>query len=165
MKKRFELGFRLACYWWKRSDLEAQPTNIERVAEILTDAGIKVYEVRSSPGDDSQLVCEPRPLGIREALTGELWVPVRTGCDDYPPEEPGSVLAFLAGRRGYSSSFHMDNATMVIQLVIEGEEKFSGLRKNLLQAVDDWFQSLEDALKEAGRQKRKADEAPPAAAG
>jgi len=42
------------------------------------------------------LTCEPRPLGVREALTGQLWAPVKGSNDGYLPEEPGCVLKILA---------------------------------------------------------------------
>jgi hypothetical protein len=45
MKEKFKLSYDLTCNWWHRSDLEAIPVNIERVAEILRHAEIEVYEV------------------------------------------------------------------------------------------------------------------------
>lgn len=91
MRTEFNMSYDLACHWWKRSDLEAVPVNIERVAEILYQAEIKVYEITGK-----WLSCEPRPLGVRETLTGQLWVPVQRSNDGFPPEEPGRVLKILA---------------------------------------------------------------------
>lgn len=87
MKTDFVLGFEYACYLWRRADLETVPCNIYRVAQILTDAGIHVYEVNPA----GWLRCEPRPLGVREALTGEFTDHYLCGTD-YPPEIPGLVL-------------------------------------------------------------------------
>jgi hypothetical protein len=94
-KKRteFKMSYDLACHWWKRSDLEAIPVDIKRVAEILYQAGIKVYEIA-----DKGLSCEPRPLGVREALTGQSWIPAQGTLDNYPPEELGGVLRILADK-------------------------------------------------------------------
>jgi hypothetical protein len=94
MKEKFKLSYDLACNWWRRSDLEAIPVNIERIAEILRHAEIEVYEVSLA----DWLTCEPRPLGVREALTGQLWVPVQGTHKDYPPEEPGRILKILADK-------------------------------------------------------------------
>lgn len=92
MRAEFKMSYDLACHWWKRSDLEAIPVDVKRVAEILYQAEIKVYEINPC----RWLTCEPRPLGVREALTGQLWVPVQESNDGYPPEEPGRVLKILA---------------------------------------------------------------------
>jgi len=54
------MSYDLACHWWRRSDLEAVPVNIKRVAEILYQAEIKVYEINPC----RWLTCEPRPLGV-----------------------------------------------------------------------------------------------------
>jgi hypothetical protein len=94
MRTEFKLSYDLACHWWKRSDLEAVPVDAKRVAEILYQAEIKVYEI--SPG--KWLSCEPRPLGVREALTGQLWIPKQGTLDNYPPEEAGHVLRILADK-------------------------------------------------------------------
>jgi hypothetical protein len=61
------------------------------VAQVLREAGIEVYEVSGG-----WLECEPRPVGIYEALTGKLapadWVE-QFNC---PPEQTGQVLKLLA---------------------------------------------------------------------
>ena len=95
MRTEFQISYDLACHWWKRSDLEAIPVDIKRVAEILYQAEIKVYEIAGKG-----LSCEPRPLGVREALTGQLWIPAQGVLDNYPPEEPGHVLRILADKGG-----------------------------------------------------------------
>ncbi|MEN6307896.1 MAG: hypothetical protein ABFD91_09090 [Anaerohalosphaeraceae bacterium] len=87
MKTDFVLGYEYACYLWRRSDLESVPCNIQRVAQILSEAGIQVFEVNP----EGWLRCEPRPLGVREALTGEITDHYLCG-NDYPPEIPGQVL-------------------------------------------------------------------------
>jgi hypothetical protein len=167
MKKELELGYDFVSrYWWKRGDLEPRPADISRIAEVLTDAGIEVYEVSEDP--KGRLTCEPRPVGVREALTGELIIPPKSDTDahaDYAPENPGAVLVALARRNGYACSFRIEGATLVLQLVIDREGRFSDLRKSLHQAVGEWFQSLEDALKDPAQRKKKADEGPPAAVG
>ncbi len=93
MRTEFQISYDLACHWWKRSDLEAIPVDIKPVAEILYQAEIKVYEIT-----DKGLSCEPRPLGVREALTGQPWIPAQGVLDNYPPEEPGHVLRILADK-------------------------------------------------------------------
>ena len=93
MITEFTISYDLACHWWKRSDLEAIPVDIKRVAEILYQAEIKVYEI-SGKG----LSCEPRPLGVREALTGQPWIPAQGVLDNYPTEELGGVLRILANK-------------------------------------------------------------------
>jgi hypothetical protein len=93
MRTEFKISYDLACHWWKRSDLKAIPVDIKPVAEILYQAEIKVYEITGK-----WLSCEPRPLGVREALTGQLWIPVLGTLDNYPPEEPGRVLRILANK-------------------------------------------------------------------
>lgn len=91
MKTDFVLGFEYACYLWRRADLESAPCNIHRVAQILAEAGIQVFEVNP----EGWLRCEPRPLGVREALTGEFTDHYLCG-PDYPPEIPGLVLKKIA---------------------------------------------------------------------
>ena len=91
-KEHFILSFEQACRWWRRDDLELKPRDIERVAQILRQSGIEVYEVNIA----GYLVCEPRPLGVREALTGEYCIPKPGAYRDYPDEETGQVLQFLA---------------------------------------------------------------------
>jgi hypothetical protein len=91
-KKHFILSFEQACRWWRRDDLELKPRDIERVAQVLRQAGIKVYGMNVA----GCLVCEPRPLGVREALSGDYCIPKPGAYHDYPDEEPGQVLQFLA---------------------------------------------------------------------
>ena len=93
-QKLLEISYEFACYLWRRKDLEAKPKNIERVAEVLRDAGIKIYEINTG----GWLVCEPRPLGVKEALTGELVVSVLAHYKGYPEERPGHVLKLLAAK-------------------------------------------------------------------
>jgi hypothetical protein len=91
MKKEFVLGFQYACHLWRRADLEARPFDIVRVAQVLTDAGIEVFEVNL---ESNYLSCVPRPLAVREALTGEYTTNYISG-DEYPPEVPGEILKLL----------------------------------------------------------------------
>ena len=91
MKKTFELTFELACYLWKRSDIGPMPKDLNDVAEVLRQAEIKVYDNR-----DEILFCEARPIGIREALTGEIRIPKEFDYKGYASEEPGRVLRILA---------------------------------------------------------------------
>lgn len=93
MDKVIKLTYEVACKLWRRMDLEIQPRSIERVARVLREAEIKVYEINSS----GWLLCEPRPLGIREALTGEFRIPKKK-VFDYTSEEPGEVLRLLADK-------------------------------------------------------------------
>jgi hypothetical protein len=92
MKKEFVLGFQYACHLWRRTDLEARPFDIARVAQVLADAGIEVFEVNF---ESNYLSCAPRPLAVREALTGEYTADYISG-EEYPPEIPGAVLKLLA---------------------------------------------------------------------
>ena len=62
-QKRLEVSYDFSCYLWRRKDLETKPKNIESVAEVLRHAGIEVYEIDA---DEGLLVCEPRPIGVRE---------------------------------------------------------------------------------------------------
>ena len=93
MKERYKLYYAVACSIWKRADLERKPKTMERVAGVLSFAGIAVYEIHTC-----WLECEPRPAAIWEALTGELAPPYWTGTSDWPPEEPGHVLRLLADK-------------------------------------------------------------------
>ena len=93
MKERYRLYYAVACSIWKRSDLERKPKTMERIAGVLSFAGIDVHEIHTS-----WLECEPRPAGIWEALTGELAPPHWTETYDWPPEEPGYVLGLLADK-------------------------------------------------------------------
>ena len=93
MKEGYRLYYAVACSIWKRADLEPKPKTMERVAGVLSVAGIAVYEIQTS-----WLECEPRPAGIWEALTGELAPPYWTETSNWPPEEPGHVLRLLADK-------------------------------------------------------------------
>ena len=91
MKTEYVLNMMTAIDWWCRPDLGPKPENSKRVADVLREAEIKVYEVSGG-----WLECEPRPAGIWEALTGKLadqdWVK-KFNC---PLEQPGQVLKLLA---------------------------------------------------------------------
>ncbi|MBM4103536.1 MAG: hypothetical protein FJ263_05705 [Planctomycetes bacterium] len=100
MKREFVLGFQYACHLWRRTDLEARPFNIIRVAQVLTEAGIEVFEVDI---ESSCLSCAPRPLAVREALTGEYTADYISG-KEYPSEIPGVVLKLLA-EKGITTHF------------------------------------------------------------
>jgi hypothetical protein len=78
--------------WW-RPDLGLAPRNAEHVAKVLREAGIEVYKISGG-----WLECEPRPAGIREALTGRLAPPDWAAQFDCPPERQGSVLRLLAAK-------------------------------------------------------------------
>lgn len=94
VKRSFELSYDLACRWWKRQDLEKRPSDIYRIAEVLEEAGIEVFEVHQV----GWLSCAPRPCGIREALSGEI-SRIDTFCwGSYPAEEPGSVIEYMKNR-------------------------------------------------------------------
>ncbi len=159
MKDRFELGYIFACHWWRRSDLELKPADIERVGEVLRDAGIEVYSI--SPA--GWLTCEPRPLGVREALSGELVIPEIT--KDYPPEEPGKVLALLAKKNNFNRVIKINGAKLILQLIIARDQKVEDLQKNLHSEIDLWFQDLQAALKDPAQRQKKVDEEPPAVCG
>jgi hypothetical protein len=92
MKKEFVLGFQYACHLWRRADLEPRPYNIVRVAQVLAEAGIEVFEVDL---ESNCVSCVPRPLAVREVLTGEYTADYISG-DEYPSETPGAVLKQLA---------------------------------------------------------------------
>jgi hypothetical protein len=92
MKEEFVLGFQYACHLWRRADLEPKPCNIVRVAQILEEAEIEVFEINLESG---YLSCAPRPLAVRESLTGEYTADYISG-NEYPPEIPGDVLKLLA---------------------------------------------------------------------
>ena len=97
IRTEFKLSYELAGHWWKRIDMEAIGDNVKRVAEMLYQAEIKVYEISLV----KWLSWEPRPLGVREALSGQLWIPTQRTVDNYPPEESGRVLRIL-GDKGVS---------------------------------------------------------------
>jgi len=100
MKKRYVFGLGFAHSIWCRPDLEPRPANMERVAEVLQQAGIEVYEVRHN-----WLACEPYPAGIWEALTGKLAPTEWAKQFNCPPEQPGRVLKFLADKGVLISDF------------------------------------------------------------
>lgn len=91
MEMKFVLDLKIAHDLWWRPDLGSEPKNAGDVARVLREVGIKVYEVSGG-----WLECEPRPVGIFEALTGKLapadWVE-QFNC---PPEQSGWVLMILA---------------------------------------------------------------------
>lgn len=90
--------------WWRR-DLGHAPRDTKHVAEVLREAGIKVHHVSGG-----WLECEPRPVGIFEALTGKLapadWVE-QSNC---PPEQSGRVLMILADKG--IPVFDLDNPSL-----------------------------------------------------
>lgn len=90
MKNTFELTFDLACYLWKRSDRGSKPKDLNEVAEVLRQADIKVYNEM-----DGILYCEARPIGIREALTGEIRIQKSFNYEGYASEEHGRVIRIL----------------------------------------------------------------------
>jgi hypothetical protein len=100
MKNEFVIGFQYACHLWRRTDLESRPYNIVRVAQVLEEVGIEVFEINLESG---YLSCAPRPLAVREALTGEFTADYISG-NDYPPETPGKVLELLV-QKGVSVKF------------------------------------------------------------
>ncbi|MBW8040450.1 MAG: hypothetical protein FVQ85_10660 [Planctomycetes bacterium] len=71
MENEFILSYKMACEWWRRSDLQPKPKNMERVVEALRQAEIEIYSTNFS--SDGWLVCEPRPDAIHEALSGKIW--------------------------------------------------------------------------------------------
>jgi len=91
MKAKFVLDLMVAYDLWRRPDLEHAPRDAKHVADVLKEAGIKVHQVSGG-----WLECEPRPVGICEALSGRLassdWVE-QFNC---PPERHGRVLRLLA---------------------------------------------------------------------
>jgi len=93
METEFVLDLGVACDLWCRPDLGYTPKSMEHVAQILLKAGIEVYEVSGG-----WLVCEPRPAGIWEALTGKLAPADWAEKFNCPPEKPGSVLQILANK-------------------------------------------------------------------
>jgi len=92
-KSGFILNLGVACDLWQRVDLGPEPKHACEVARVLREVGIKVYKVAGG-----WLECEPRPVGIWEALTGRLapadWV-TQFNC---PPEQTGRVLKVLADK-------------------------------------------------------------------
>lgn len=95
MKNTYELGFIYACYLWKRPDLEPMPADIHRVAEVLRQSGIEVYNVLEI---DRIIVCQPRPVAVREALTGQPSKNSALFNEEYPPEHPGQTIRYLKAK-------------------------------------------------------------------
>jgi histidinol-phosphate phosphatase family protein len=93
MQKPFLLNLMVAHDLWWRPDLGDAPRNAEHVARVLREAGIEVYEVSGG-----WLECEPRPAGIREALTGRPAPADWAAQFDCPPERQGRVLRLLAAK-------------------------------------------------------------------
>ncbi|MFB0555999.1 MAG: hypothetical protein ACETWQ_22065, partial [Phycisphaerae bacterium] len=92
-RKEFILNLGVACDLWQRPDLGREPEHAKRVAEVLLEAGIEVYEVHGG-----WLACEPRPAGVWEALTGRIASVNWVGQFNCPPENLGSVLRILANK-------------------------------------------------------------------
>ena len=91
MEPEFVLNLGITCDLWLRPDLGHAPKDTRHVAEVIREAGIKVHQVSGG-----WLECEPRPVGICEALSGRLpdsdWA-AQFNC---PPEQLGRVLRLLA---------------------------------------------------------------------
>lgn len=91
MNAEFVLNLMVARDLWMRRDLGHASRDTRRVAEVLKEAGIGVHRVCGG-----WLECEPRPVGIHEALSG------RSASSDWikqfncPVEQPGRVLRLLA---------------------------------------------------------------------
>jgi len=93
MENIFFLSRKRACQWWSRPDLEPKPENMERVAEVLRRAEIEVYSINYS-----WLVCEPRPDGIYEALSGKTRNKKQEKSHGFKTEEPSQVLEILVDK-------------------------------------------------------------------
>lgn len=93
VKTEFILDLGVACHLWWRPDLGSEPEHAEHVAQVLLDAGIRVHGV-----SDGWLECEPRPVGIWEALTGRSAPPDWAKQFNCLPEQPGQVLKILADK-------------------------------------------------------------------
>lgn len=91
MKAKFILNLGVACELWLRPDLGSVPKDASEVARVLCEAGIEVYEVSGG-----WLECEPRPVGICEALSGRLAPSDWAVQFNYHPEQQGRVLRLLA---------------------------------------------------------------------
>ena len=99
-KRGFILNLGVACDLWWRPDLGSEPKNASEVASVLREVGIKVYDVSGG-----WLECEPRPVGIWEALTGRSAPPGWAKQFNCLPEQPGHVLRILADKRMPVSDF------------------------------------------------------------
>jgi len=91
METKFVLNLTVAHDLWRRPDLGHEPRSARHVADVLREAGIKVHQVSGG-----WLECEPRPIGIYEALSGRLPPPDWARQFKCPPEEHGRVLRLLA---------------------------------------------------------------------
>ncbi len=91
IETEFVLDLTIAHDLWWRCDLGHAPRDTKHVAEVLREAGIKVHQV-----SNGWLECEPRPIGIFEALTGKLAPADWTEQFNCPPEQTGQVLKLLA---------------------------------------------------------------------
>ena len=92
-KRGFILNLGVACDLWARPDLGPEPKHASEIARVLGEVGIKVYDVSGG-----WLECEPRPVGIWEALTGRSAPPDWAKRFNCLPEQPGQVLKILAGK-------------------------------------------------------------------
>jgi D-glycero-D-manno-heptose 1,7-bisphosphate phosphatase len=90
-KAKFILNLGVACELWLRTDLGPEPRHASEVAKVLCEAGIRVYDVSGG-----WLECEPRPVGIYEALSGRLAPSNWIVQFNYPSEQQGHVLKLLA---------------------------------------------------------------------
>ena len=93
METEFVLNLTVADDLWRRSDLGHEPRDAKHVADVLREAGIKVHQVSGG-----WLECEPRPVGIYEALSGTLAPSDWAAQFKCPPESQGRVLGLLAKR-------------------------------------------------------------------
>jgi len=91
MGTKFILDLVVACNLWSRPGLGPDPETSERVAEVLREAGVEVYEV-----SNGWLECEPWPVGMREALTGRPAPPEWVKHRDCPSEQPGQILNIVS---------------------------------------------------------------------
>jgi len=90
-KAKFILNLGVACELWLRTDLGPEPRHASEVAKVLCEAGIRVYNVSGG-----WLECEPRPVGIYEALSGRSAPSNWIVQFNYPSEQQGHVLKLLA---------------------------------------------------------------------
>ncbi|MHC4461665.1 MAG: D-glycero-alpha-D-manno-heptose-1,7-bisphosphate 7-phosphatase [Planctomycetota bacterium] len=93
VETEFTLNLGVACDLWQRPDLGHEPEHAKQVAEVLQKVGIRVHKVSGG-----WLECEPRPVGIWEALTGRLAKPNWAKQFNYPPERSGQVLKLLSDK-------------------------------------------------------------------
>jgi D-glycero-D-manno-heptose 1,7-bisphosphate phosphatase len=93
METEFILNLGVACDLWQRPDLGHEPEHAKQVAEVLQKVGIRVHKVSGG-----WLECEPRPVGIWEALTSRLAEPNWAKQFNCPPERSGQVLKLLSDK-------------------------------------------------------------------